>query len=255
MEWPEFLEELEAQLAMIPEPQPLKTEGEFKKAIEDLTHVLQETITRKVKMNKPRPHSKRWWNSDLTAAKRQLYKLSDLITKFRVLLDHPIHDEYRKARNAYSEEIWKAKVQHWSEFLEHAIVDDIWMANKYISEPIGDGGCPRVPTLKTVSLGGQQQDATSNEDKAHVLAKAFFPEKPATSSVPQGFVYPPLLTPPPPITEDQIMRHIKRLSPYKASGPDGIPNVVLQKSANLIAKYLLHIYRAVLALNTYYDGW
>ena len=45
------------------------------------------------------------------------------------------------------------------------------------------------------------------------------------------------------------------MSPYKASGPDEIPNIVLQKSFNLIADYLLHIFQAVFTLRTYYEPW
>ncbi|KAF8989450.1 hypothetical protein BDQ17DRAFT_1256839, partial [Cyathus striatus] len=42
---------------------------------------------------------------------------------------------------------------------------------------------------------------------------------------------------------------------YKAPGPDGIPNIILQKSANCIIDYLFYIYSAILSNRWYYNGW
>lgn len=55
--------------------------------------------------------------------------------------------------------------------------------------------------------------------------------------------------------QDQLRRHITKLSPYKAHGLDDIPNVVLQKNMDLISTQLLNIYRAIINLGIYYDPW
>jgi len=60
---------------------------------------------------------------------------------------------------------------------------------------------------------------------------------------------------PPLISKAQLHQQINRLSPYKASGPDGIPNVVLQKSADVLEDYLLPIYQAAIRIRTYFDTW
>ena len=104
-------------------------------------------------------------------------------------------------------------MDHWNNYLENTDSSTIWTANKYIT----------------------------NEGKAKALAEVFFPPKPTTSSVPQEYSYTDPLPSPPPITEEQIHMHIAKLWPYKAPGPDGIPNIVLQKLANLIVPYLLPI--------------
>jgi len=52
-----------------------------------------------------------------------------------------------------------------------------------------------------------------------------------------------------------VHQQIKRLSPYKASSPDGIPNVVLQKTVDLTEDYLIHIYQAVLQTGVYVNTW
>ena len=45
------------------------------------------------------------------------------------------------------------------------------------------------------------------------------------------------------------------LSPYKAPGPDGIPNVVLTKCADVLIDHIYYIYRAVLELEVYHPAW
>ncbi|EIM91022.1 uncharacterized protein STEHIDRAFT_40474, partial [Stereum hirsutum FP-91666 SS1] len=102
-------------------------------------------------------------------------------------------------------------------------------------------------TFKTIS---------SEAEKAEVFAKAFFPPRPDTSSVPRDFAY----SDPVPgtyhnFTRDQIRTQVRRLSPYKAPGPDGIPNVVLMKCIDVILERLYFIFRAVFTLQTYYGPW
>jgi hypothetical protein len=58
----------------------------------------------------------------------------------------------------------------------------------------------------------------------------------------------------PPEKED-IARIIQKLSPYKALGPDGILNIVLQKCLDDIADHLLYIYKAILELEEFFDLW
>jgi hypothetical protein len=44
---------------------------------------------------------------------------------------------------------------------------------------------------------------------------------------------------------------VAQLSPYKAHGPDEIPNIVLMKCINALIEYLVEIFRAVFTLKTY----
>ena len=67
--------------------------------------------------------------------------------------------------------------------------------------------------------------------------------------------YPAPLPDPPPPDKQQLEKVIRKLSPYKAPGPDGIPNIVLQKCFDLIADHILQIYKAILTLEVYYDPW
>ena len=53
----------------------------------------------------------------------------------------------------------------------------------------------------------------------------------------------------------QLRHCVVRLAPHKAPRDDGIPNVVLKESFDLIAEYILHIYRVTFTLNTYSNRW
>ena len=58
-----------------------------------------------------------------------------------------------------------------------------------------------------------------------------------------------------PITRDQIRRALARLRPFKAPGPDEIPNVVLTKCADLIESRLWYIYTAIVEKGWYFAPW
>ena len=45
------------------------------------------------------------------------------------------------------------------------------------------------------------------------------------------------------------------LSPYKAPGPDQIPNVVITKCVDALIDHIFYIYRAVLEVKVYHLAW
>lgn len=94
----------------------------------------------------------------------------------------------------------------------------------------------------------------SNDDKASLLACTFFPPRPQNEP-PLHFVYPKPVCKFDPISKDQIKRQWARLKPYKAPGPDSIPNIVLTKCADTLTGRLLPIYQAMTANVWYYEPW
>ena len=52
-----------------------------------------------------------------------------------------------------------------------------------------------------------------------------------------------------------ICQVICTLSPYKAPGPDLIPNVVLIKCSNVLIDHLFHIFKAVFEHKVYHPRW
>jgi hypothetical protein len=102
---------------------------------------------------------------------------------------------------------------------------------------------------------GGETHATSNEEKSQLLAKVFFPDKCVTLDHLPEQAQMEQICKLDPINRDQIKRHIAKLKPYKAPGPDGIPNIVLIKSADLIVDRLYKIYTAMIEQGLFYTPW
>jgi len=60
---------------------------------------------------------------------------------------HPSHEEYKGVRVEYSNTIKRAKESHWRSFLEELTGMELWTAHRYVTNPVGDGGKARIPTL------------------------------------------------------------------------------------------------------------
>ena len=116
---------------------------------------------------------------------------------FRALADHPSHSELRTKSNKFREAIINAKRSHWTNYLEDMTATDIWTANKYIQEPVGDGGSPRIPTLTTKNAEGADIKINSSDDKAKIFAKMFFPPPPQPTNEFDNYDYPQPLPKPP----------------------------------------------------------
>jgi ribonuclease HI len=254
-DWEAFKKTLTAKLNLATKPTPITNAQQLNILGDEITLAIQETIETEIKSSRPRPDSKRWWNSDLTKRRKELNRLRATSYKYRAITHHNSHSELRRKSNQYGDEIIKAKRKHWANYLEEMSANDIWTANKYLKDPIGDGGSPRIPTLRTKDEHGNEVETNDNENKAKIFAKTFFPPPPEQDANEILQEYPEPLPDPPQPDRNQIERIISNLSPYKATGPDGIPNIVLQKCFELIADHLLYIYQAILTLGIYYDPW
>jgi hypothetical protein len=57
------------------------------------------------------------------------------------------------------------------------------------------------------------------------------------------------------VSRQQVRTQLKSIKPYKAPGPDGIPNIMLSKCVDLIVDRLFHIYEAMLERKLFYEPW
>ena len=177
--------------------------------------------------------------------RKNLNKLRTLSFQFRAVANHYSHNALKQDGTRYGEAITQSKQKHWENFLEEMSASEIWTANKYLKEPAGDGSLPRIPSLKTTNKDGLLLTTEDNTSKATLLAKMFFlppPDNLNNDNHPQED-YPNPLPDPPTITKEQILTHIANLSPHKAPGPDGIPNIVLKESSEIITAPLTNIYK------------
>jgi hypothetical protein len=252
--WEEFRKVLESKLGQATFKDNIATTEELEEGAEELTEIIKQTIQEVVPDTKPCPYMKRWWSKELEQSKKELNKANRKAYRVKSNPEDPIHNELRTLKNRYADAIHAAKKKHWEDYLEEAAERDMWMANKYLTEPTGDGGSPRIPTLYTKDEEGNKIKHITNEEKAKVLGKAFFPES-LPPTIDDNFIYPAPHATRNDIMLNQVLTSIRRLLPYKAPSPDGIPNVVLQQMADLIAPTLVNIYRASLTLGHQYSGW
>ncbi|KAG2055596.1 hypothetical protein BDR06DRAFT_828638, partial [Suillus hirtellus] len=68
-----------------------------------------------------------------------------------------------------------------------------------------------------------------------------------------NFVYPPPICEFSPITDQQIFRAIKHLSPHKAPGLNGISNIVFMKCVKLIVLFMAPIFWVTFSLGIYLE--
>lgn len=132
----------------------------------------------------------------------------------------------------------------------------LFTATKYATSPDIDTDFRTVvPTLKTLNEDGSvATTAVSNEEKATLLASVFFPKAPQNIDLNRNPCRNPLPDPPP-FTEERIIKKLKSLSPYKAPGSDGIPNVVLGKCADILAPHLVYIFNSFDELKAFVEAW
>ena len=146
MDWKEFRKALETRLEVVQLREEITTEEMLLDQIAKLDLAIKMSIKEVVPLSKPSPYTKRWWNKDLTIMKKK-ERLARKSYKRRAEDENPIHEEFRQARNLYSEAIRKAKDNHWVGWLEMLDKGGIWAANRLTSGAGTDGGRNRIPTL------------------------------------------------------------------------------------------------------------
>ena len=254
VDWSEFRDNLSRRLTLIGDPVPIPDQDRLNASCDTLTEAIQEAVKACVPTTVICAKSKRWWTKELTQMRCSMNKLGRQLYKLRNNLAHPIHGEHLEAEKLYDRTLECTKRQHWRDWLKRAEDLDIWTIHKYTSQPSTDGAKARIPALK-YKRDNIEVIASTNTEKAQALAKSFFPTKPVEPQTPPDFMYPPACCKPDQVTLEQILFHIRKLKLYKAPGPDGIPNIVLMRCADLLADRLLHIYKAMLERNLHYPPW
>jgi ribonuclease HI len=247
--WDDFRKALELKISARA-PVELTSGANLRRAVQELDDDIDATIAELVPLKKRIPWRKRWWCKELSQLRSLERKGSRYAYRYRYVPDHVSHLELRQIRRTYTDAIKAAKLKHWEAYLSNLEPNDVWTATRFTTGTGTDGGGTRVPTLKTAD--GVH---ATNEEKAHAFSKTFFPPAPTTSSVPPRYNYPTPCADLPDISTEQIERAIKKLSPHKAPGPDGVPNVVYKECVAILAQILRDILQACIDLDEWIVKW
>ena len=131
---------------------------------------------------------------------------------------------------------------------------DIYIANKYASNPPSDYLSGRIPPLKILKDDGSTFQASANSNKSDALSSTFFPPPPPIPMIPST-AYPEPFRVQGYFTHDNIHSAICKLKPYKAPGADSIQNIVLQQCIESIIHHLYYIFWAILELDSFLMRW
>jgi len=232
--WKEFGHKLRTYLpdATLPLANQASIDTYTEKLTQAISKAVQETTPRK----RPSPHSKRWWNENVTQARRSANKLRNIYMRTK-------HEEdkkaWRKKADEYTKEISKAKTAKWREYVNGADNKSIFQIKKYITN---------TPTQAIIpTLNG---NLSTHEEKVAAFQKTFFPPPPRAdlSDIQTKLAYPSEAPYEPIITITQIRDSIRKLAPDKAPGPDEIPNRVLQHALPDIEHHLQKLMQASLEM-------
>ena len=220
--------------------------------------MIQNAIKKHVKLTIPSLYAKRWWSSKLANEKKKRQQLGGRAKYHHLNTQHPIYEEYWRQCNHYSEMIWKAKTEHWVEWLEGIDESSIWQASRLVMSPATDAGKARIPTLqiKDPITKHVVRKATDNDSKEQIFYKTFFPP-PNLETLPilQDYQYPPLHWTFTNITNDQIHRVIGKMKPYKATKSRLTPNSIFTHAREALVPYLGPLFRATYTLKFYPQEW
>ncbi|TFY52504.1 hypothetical protein EVJ58_g9980 [Rhodofomes roseus] len=253
VEWAEFRTKLVIRLENLPDVEKgIHTKESFNSTLDALMDALTDTIKETVPETKPPPFAKRWFSKELNTMRREVGRLGRRAWKLREFPDHPIHHEYRSLRNRYGDQIRSAKRAHWDAWLEEADTRSIWTVGKYIRAGSSDGSKSRIPPLRRPNSTTLERDNTA---KSEILYETFFPQPPPDIDQPDAEPFPPNAFEFAHVTDEQIADACHRLKEFKAAGPDGIPNEVYKRCADLLIPYLGPLFRATFDLHHYPDQW
>lgn len=254
-DWPVLQTAMEEALQGLPAPRRIRTVNEFHTKVKTLMSTIENIVAQNVPTTKATPHSKRWWSKELDQWRKATRKLANKSHSRRANRQDPIHELYRRARNDYSEQLRKAKKEHWYTWLKDISETSVWTVNRFVTGPASDGGRARIPALKVKDEWGQTTEVQDNEGKSKELYKSFFHKAPADTNLEDDYNYPAPCTPFRNITNSQIDRAISKLAQYKAPGPNGVSNAVLTHCRELITPHLGPIFRATFTLKVYPAEW
>jgi hypothetical protein len=184
--------------------------------------IIQQGVQASTPFSRPSEWSQPEWTPECTAAIKETRRAFRRCTR-RDATDED-WNEYKELRNKKGKLINKTLRNGFRSWVRQAIEDGprgLWKVSKW-ARTRDQPSCRNVPAL---SIAGGPS-AETNQQKAEVLRRAFFPHPPEAdlSDIPSTRL--PKQLDFPAITDQEVRDAIRRAPPDKAAGEDTIPNRV-----------------------------
>lgn len=227
-------------------PPQLTTTAELDQTTDLLTRSLSSAIENATPTGSGSGYEKPWWTKELTALRHSYTSLRnhEVSAARKGLPGGRYRVEAHVARVRLRTAIRDAKRTHWASFLEDS--DNIWKAARYLDR--SRSGFSNVPGLAT-----SQGLATSSEEKSTALLDTFFPLMPPPGEIPHGPYQQPVAWEE--LSMSEIEAVLWKAGPWKAPGPDKVPNIAWQKTWHLVKEWVLEVFKASLLLGHLPVGW
>ena len=105
--------------------------------------------------------------------------------------------------------------------------------HKYLKDEPSDHFISHIPILHKSSTD-EISPLQTNQGKSKLLFNSFFKPRNNPNENPVDTIFPEPICDFQNITDKQIHRAIKRLSPFKAPGPNGVCNIVSTKNTDML---------------------
>lgn len=229
------------------------TPNELDKYTAKITEFVSRHVLANTPRSKPSPHAKRWWSLDLTDLRNKYTRARNSATSLRRAgaRNRDIEEEAKEAKKTFFDTCRRQRRTVWREFLDTP--SNIWKASRYL-HPAATSSFGRVPALKKhTQEANQPEEATTSEEIADVLINQFFGQR-ADAPPPPATSYPDRLEWTE-VTKEEVHDTVKRLSPHKAPGPDGLPNIVWQKLWHVLGDATHYIVKTSISLGHLPSPW
>lgn len=186
---------------------------------EELTRAIQFAAEEAIPKIKPGAMSKPWWDNNLKQLRRTMQWKQKSLKHVLQQMHEPeflnqAREEFRRARNSYTDAVQRAKQNHWENFLEKEDPQTIFKAMAYTKES-------QIQTIPPIQSADGNLE-TSFEGKAKAFRHVLFPPPPKAEAInwenyriQSTYQWPPL-------TVNELEQACSSKIKGKTPGPDAI---------------------------------
>jgi ribonuclease HI len=238
-DWDTFLKQMSQHDWYLP---PLSNRDGVDKAVGQLVNAINEAANTSTPEIRITEHSRPGYTPEMAQLRKEARRAR---RRARNTDSDEDWEAFRQARHHLGRETAKLAKSLHRERVEAGAqsIDSFWKVARW-ARSRGEARPSFTPTLVD-TMGREYQ---TPEDKAMLFHHPLHPDPPeADLSDMESFRYPEPL-PSPKITLKEVKRAVANLAPNKAPGPDGIPNLVLQRLLPVIGDFLTNLFNDCLRL-------